>query len=115
MAADGQVVAALDEVQARTVIADLIDCGVESLAISLLHAYANPAHEHRLRELAAELAPAMAVSISSDVLPEFREYERTNVVVMERACAPDAAGVPRADAGRPVGSAYRRLSLDPAL
>ncbi len=88
MAADGQVVAALDEVQARTVIADLIDCGVESLAISLLHAYANPAHEHRLRELAAELAPAMAVSISSDVLPEFREYERTNVVVMNAHVRP---------------------------
>ena len=72
MAPDGQVVTTLDEQHARATIAELIELGVESLAVSLLHAYANPAHEHRLRALAAELAPELGVSISSDVLPEFR-------------------------------------------
>ena len=86
--AGGVVVEPLDEEQARGAVSELLERGVESLAISLLHAYANPAHEHRLRELVSELAPDITVSISSDVLPEFREYERTNVVVMNAHVRP---------------------------
>ena len=66
--------------------------GIDSLAISLLNAYAGPDHERRLRDLAQERHPHLSVSISSDVLPEFREYERTNVVVMNAYIRPQLAG-----------------------
>jgi N-methylhydantoinase A len=78
LVADGSVLRPLDEVAARRVIAELVDEGVEALAICLLHAYVNPAHERRLAEIAREVAPALPVSCSSDVVPEIREYERTS-------------------------------------
>jgi N-methylhydantoinase A len=71
---DGSVLRPLDEAAARRVIAELL----EALAICLLHAYLNPAHERRLAELVREAAPHLAVSCSSDVVPEIREYERTS-------------------------------------
>src|SRR3989441_2132513 len=76
--ADGAVQRPLDEAAARRVIADLIGQGVEAIAICLLHAYVNPAHERRLAELVHEIAPALPVSCSSEVVPEIREYERTS-------------------------------------
>ncbi len=76
--ADGSVVRPLDESVARRVIAALVDEGVEALAICLLHAYVNPVHERRLAEIAREIAPALPVSCSSEVVPEIREYERTS-------------------------------------
>ena len=85
--ADGSVVAPLDGASARAAIVQLKNAGVEALAICLLHAYRNPAHERALRDLCAELLPGVPVSCSSDVVPEIREYERTsttcaNVYVM---------------------------------
>ena len=76
--ADGTVLRHLDEAGARRVIAGLVAEGVEAIAICLLHAYVNPAHERRLAELAAEIAPGIPVSCSSDVVPEIREYERAS-------------------------------------
>ena len=78
LVADGSVLRPLDEAVARRVIAELVDEGVEALAICLLHAYVNPVHERRLAEIAREIAPALPVSCSSDVVPEIREYERTS-------------------------------------
>ena len=92
MSAQGEVIRELDTAQAATVIEELLDRGVESLAISLLNSYANPRHEREVRELALKLHPNLSVSISSDVLPEFREYERTNVVVMNAYVRPRLAG-----------------------
>ncbi|HEX9477990.1 MAG TPA: hydantoinase/oxoprolinase family protein [Methylomirabilota bacterium] len=85
--ADGSVLRPLDPVQARAAIAELGTLGVEAIAICLLHAYRNPAHERTLAALCAEILPAVPVSCSSDVVPEIREYERTstttaNVYVM---------------------------------
>ncbi len=85
--ADGTVLRPLDEAQARDAIARLGALGVEAVAICLLHAYRNPAHERVLARLCAELLPGVPVSCSSDVVPEIREYERTstttaNVYVM---------------------------------
>src|SRR5688572_6505498 len=85
--ADGAVLRPLDEAAARRVIADLIASGVEAVAICLLHAYVNPAHERRLAALVREAAPGLPVACSSDVVPEIREYERgstttANVYVM---------------------------------
>jgi N-methylhydantoinase A len=84
----GEVLKPLDEVQARKQIRALIDAGVESVTVSLLHAYANPAHERRLRQLIHEARKDLPVSLSSDILPEFREYERTLVTVMNAYVSP---------------------------
>lgn len=80
--ARGNVVRALDEARAIELIEDLCGSGIEALTISLMHSYANPAHEQRLRELVLERFPQMHVSLSSDILPEFREYDRAITTVM---------------------------------
>jgi N-methylhydantoinase A len=87
MMADGGVRMPLDPVSARAAVAGLRAAGVEAVAICLLHAYRNPAHERDLRDICTELLPGVPVSCSSDVVPEIREYERTsttcaNVYVM---------------------------------
>ena len=92
LSAQGEIVTALDEEHAERAIEDLIGSGVESLAVSLLNAYANPVHERRVAELVQAFDPEMSVSISSDVLPELREYERTNVAVMNAYIRPEIAG-----------------------
>ncbi len=85
---DGTVEEPLDEDGARAVIASLLEAGVEAIAIALLHSYANPAHEQRLRELVAEADGSVAVSISSEVNAEYREYERTNTTVVDAYIKP---------------------------
>ncbi len=80
--ARGNVVRALDEAQAIERIDDVCGSGIEALTISLMHSYANPAHERRLRDIVLERFPEMHVSLSSDILPEFREYDRAITTVM---------------------------------
>jgi N-methylhydantoinase A len=79
---DGSVLTPLDEEETRRQIRALRSMGVTSLAVCLLHAYANPAHEKRVGEIAAEAAPGMAVSLSHEISPMFREYERTSTTVV---------------------------------
>ena len=74
----GKVVVALDEASVITALQQLAEQGVESIAVCLLHAYVNPAHELRVAELALQVCPGIDVSLSSDVVREFREYERTS-------------------------------------
>ena len=78
---DGDVRIALDTADARAQVARLADAGVEALAVVFLHAYRNPAHERMVQELAQREFPHLAVSISSEVSPEIREYERTATTV----------------------------------
>ncbi len=92
MDAKGNVVDALNEKQVQALIEDLIKSGVESLTVSLINSYANPAHERRIKELLAESHPDFPVTISSDVLPEFREYERTLTACMNSYVRPKVAG-----------------------
>jgi N-methylhydantoinase A len=80
--ADGSVRTPLDEADARRAIRALAARGVTTLAICLLHAYLNPVHERRLAELAAEEAPDLTVTLSHEVSPTFREYERTSTTVV---------------------------------
>src|SRR5213079_718019 len=80
--ADGSVERPLDEADARRVIRELVGRGVTTLAICLLHAYLNPQHEKRLAALAAEEAPQVTVTLSHEVSPTFREYERTSTTVV---------------------------------
>ena len=78
----------LDEEAVRSVVRQLAEEGVESVAVCFLHAYANGAHERRVRDLIREVAPDMPVSISSDVLPEINEYERTSTTVINAYVQP---------------------------
>jgi N-methylhydantoinase A len=82
MAADGSVLLDLDEAALRALVPALKEQAVEAVAICFLHSYINPAHEQRAREILADALPGVAVTISSEVCPEIREYER-----MSTACA----------------------------
>jgi N-methylhydantoinase A/oxoprolinase/acetone carboxylase beta subunit len=80
--ADGSVRTPLDEADARRAIRELVARGVTTLAICLLHAYLNPAHERRLAALVVDEAPEVAVTLSHEVSPTFREYERASTTVV---------------------------------
>jgi len=80
--ADGAVRTPLDEADARRAIRELAARGVTTLAVCLLHAYVNPAHERRIATLVAEEAPDVTVTLSHEVSPTFREYERTSTTVV---------------------------------
>jgi N-methylhydantoinase A len=78
----------LNERQARSVVGELATLGIESVAVSLLHAYQDDRHERRLRELIQEQLPDARISLSSEVLPEIMEYERTSTTVANAYLAP---------------------------
>ncbi len=89
IAADGSVLQPLDEGFVRRLVAELRDKGVKAIGISYLNSYRNPAHERRTGEIVAEVAPQIRVSLSSEVVAEIREFQRTsttlaNVYVQER-------------------------------
>jgi N-methylhydantoinase A len=79
--ADGSVETPLDEEQLRRVIQELIETGIAAVAVGLLHSYANPRHEQRTAELIAQIDPKLPISLSSDVHPEYREYDRVVTTV----------------------------------
>jgi len=79
--AGGAVGQALDEEQARAAVRELLDAGVQSIAICLINSFANPAHEYALRRIVEQEAPGLSLSISYEVLPQIREYERTSTTV----------------------------------
>jgi N-methylhydantoinase A len=81
LAADASVLLALDEAALGHLVPLLQQHDIEAVAISFLHSYINPAHEERAREVIARRLPRMAVTISSEVCSEIREYERTSTVV----------------------------------
>lgn len=81
MAADGSVLAPLDESSVRAATTHLRERDIEAVAISFLHAYANGVHESRAREVLLEELPGLYVSVSHEVCPEIREYERTSTTV----------------------------------
>jgi len=78
---DGTVIQSLDRAEVRDVVRRLIDMGVESIAVCLLNSFENPAHELMIKEIITEEAPDLPVSISYEVLPQIREYERTSTTV----------------------------------
>ena len=87
----GEVVTELDIESVDTAIDAMIASGRESVAIALLHAYANPDHERAIRNRMNERAPNILVSISSETSPKFREYERTNTTVSNAYVRPAVA------------------------
>ena len=86
--ADGEVWCALDEAAIDSLMDRVERLGIESLAIGLLHSYANPAHEQRLRELIAERYPDLPISLSCEVCPEIREFDRLCTTVVNAYIKP---------------------------
>ncbi|MBI2228503.1 MAG: hydantoinase/oxoprolinase family protein, partial [Deltaproteobacteria bacterium] len=86
--ATGEVLKPLDEQSADATIGALKTAGVESIAVCLLHAYANPVHERRLGELLRQRFAEAYVSLSHEILREFREYERTSTTVLNSYVGP---------------------------
>ncbi len=84
----GEELRPLDEDGTRAVARWFRDQGVDTLGVCLMHAYANPAHEVRVREVLAEEHPEAVVSVSSQVLPEYREYERSMTTLVDAAVKP---------------------------
>ena len=85
---DGSIITALDEDAVMSAAAHFQDEGIESIAVSLTHSYANSRHELRARELVLERFPDAHLSLSCEVLPVFREYERTITTVLNAYVMP---------------------------
>ncbi|CUK01988.1 Acetophenone carboxylase gamma subunit [Shimia thalassica] len=79
--ANGQVLIDLDRSDVEAVVEKIAQGGFESVAVGLIHSYLNPAHEQLVRDVLQEKLPEVSVSISSEVSPQMREYERFNTVV----------------------------------
>src|SRR5699024_5803856 len=88
MTAQGNVFEKMDEEDVREKIKKLYSEGIESLTISLLNSYANNEHETKIRDIATSIDSTIPVTISNDILPEFREYERTLTTVMNSYVRP---------------------------
>lgn len=88
LSVDGEVVVPLDEDALLARLDDLLGRGTESVAVCLLHAYRHAAHEERIRALLEERFAGRHVSLSSRIVPEFREYERASTTVLNAYVAP---------------------------
>ena len=86
---DGLTVEPLDEAQVRAVARDIgTDAAVEAVAVNLIFSFLAPAHEQRIRDIFAEVCPHLPVSISYDVLPRWKEYERASTTIADAYLKP---------------------------
>jgi len=88
IAADGQVVRPLDRAGLLAAAERLVTEGAEVLAVSFLNSYVNPVHEHQAERLLGERFPGLDVTLSAQVLPEIKEYERTSTTVVNAYLLP---------------------------
>jgi len=84
----GEVLEAIDERELEAAAVKLESAGVRSVAVCFLHSYRNPVHEQAARRVVERVLPAAYVSVSSEVLPEFREYERWSTTLLNAAVGP---------------------------
>ena len=96
----GEVLLPLDIETVRPVVDRLREAEVDAVAVCLLHAYANPAHERAIGDLMAEAMPDVTVALSSQVLPEFKEYDRMSTTAINAYVGPGMAVYLRALEGR---------------
>jgi len=85
---DGTVHRLLVEAEVRAAALEMRAAGIEAVAICFLHAFTNPAHERRAREIFASVAPEITVSLSSEVSPMYREYERASTTALNAYVGP---------------------------
>ena len=88
----GEVIEPLDEAAVRQACEAFIDEGVEAVAVSFIHAYTNPSHELAAAQIVAELLPEAAISVSHEVAPEMREYDRTSTTAANAYVQPLVRG-----------------------
>lgn len=88
IAADGRELEPLDETAVRTAVEDLVGQGIEALAVALMHSYRNAEHEHRVRDLVAQVCPDLPVTVSSAVAPVIGEYERSGTACLNAYVQP---------------------------
>jgi N-methylhydantoinase A len=86
--AAGEVERPINETDIIAVVQTLLDAGVEAIAVCLLHSYLNPVHELAIKRVVQRMAPAITLCISSEVLPEIKEYERTSTTVINAYVRP---------------------------
>lgn len=89
--ATGEEIAAIDEAEVEKVVEELVADGAETIAVSFLHSYQNPDHEQAVADIITRKRPGIYVSLSSKVLPEIREYERTSTTVLNAYVGPKMA------------------------
>jgi N-methylhydantoinase A len=85
---DGKVLIPLNEAQVREIAEKCKKEKIEAVAVCLIHSYANTTHEERIKQILEEEVPGLEVSISSEVIKEWREYERTNTTVFNAYVKP---------------------------
>ncbi|MGB3482601.1 MAG: hydantoinase/oxoprolinase family protein [Mycobacterium sp.] len=88
--AGGRITAELDEQDVRDAMRTIVARGIKAVAVCLLFSFRNPTNERRVREIIAEVAPEVEVSLSSEVWPEFREYERASTTSLNCYLRPAA-------------------------
>jgi 5-oxoprolinase (ATP-hydrolysing)/N-methylhydantoinase A len=92
---DGSVLVPLDEERAREQVRKLKESGVDAVAVCFLFSFVNPAHERRVAEIVREEFPEAFLSVSSEVLPQYREYERFSTVCLNAFVGPTVASYVR--------------------
>ncbi|SEQ41028.1 N-methylhydantoinase A [Devosia sp. YR412] len=85
---DGEIIVELDEASLQQAVSKLAAQGVESVAICFLHSYRRPEHEQRAKAVVAAVMPDAYVTLSSEILPEFREFERMSTVAVNAFVGP---------------------------
>lgn len=99
--ADGSIDVPLDERGMDKIVRDMRDERIEAVAVSLLHSYANPAHEARIRAILAKaFGDSVYITCSHEILPEIREYERTSTTVVNAYLGPVVVGYLRSLIGK---------------
>jgi N-methylhydantoinase A len=91
MDARGEPIVPVDAEQVEGVVRDLVESGVETLTVALINSYVNGEHERQIGEIVERLYPGFPVTLSSEVLPEFREYERALTACMNSYVRPRVA------------------------
>jgi N-methylhydantoinase A len=92
LAAGGDVITPLDEASVRLAVEAAVAGGAQAIAVCLLHSYANPAHEERIGALVREIAPQLYLTLSHQILREYREYERISTAAMNAYIGPRVSG-----------------------
>ncbi|QEC46463.1 methylhydantoinase [Baekduia soli] len=90
-APDGEVLTPLDDDEVRARVRELRDAGVDAIAVCLLHSYLNPEHERRIKDIVLEEHPGAYLSVSHEVLPLYREFERFSTVCLNAYVGPKVA------------------------
>jgi N-methylhydantoinase A len=105
---NGKIIKKLSRKEVETILRQLVEDGIRSLAVSFLHAYENPSHERLVKDIVQKKAPGMEISISSEVLPEIREYERTSTTVANAYVKPLTKRYMTSLSDRLAGLGFRR-------